>query len=70
MPIISSSTVAESGGPKGFEVIGWNAIAVPKGLPAAVTEKIKRDIEKGLAEPDVLEKFKSYGVNAQKAQKQ
>jgi len=54
-------TVAESGGPKGFEVIGWNAIAVPKGLPVAVTEKIKRDIEKGLAEPDVQEKFKSFG---------
>jgi len=28
-------TVAESGGPEGFEVIGWNAIAVPKGLPAS-----------------------------------
>ncbi|KQX88989.1 Bug family tripartite tricarboxylate transporter substrate binding protein [Variovorax sp. Root473] len=54
-------TVGESGGPKGFEVIGWNAIAVPKGLPASVTDKIKRDIEKGLAEPDVLEKFKSFG---------
>ncbi len=54
-------TVSESGGPKGFEVIGWNAIAVPRGLPAAVTDKIKRDIEKGLAEPDVLEKFKSFG---------
>ena len=28
------STVVESGGSEGFEVIGWNAIAVPKGLPA------------------------------------
>nr|WP_260602501.1 tripartite tricarboxylate transporter substrate binding protein [Variovorax sp. MHTC-1] len=54
-------TVAESGGPKGFEVTGWNAIAVPQGLPAAVTDKIKRDIEKGLAEADVQEKFKSFG---------
>jgi len=54
-------TVGESGGPKGFEVTGWNAIAVPPGLPPAVTEKIKRDIEKGLAEPDVQEKFKSFG---------
>ncbi|MGR4869161.1 Bug family tripartite tricarboxylate transporter substrate binding protein [Variovorax sp. LARHSF232] len=54
-------TVGESGGPQGFEVIGWNAVAVPPGLPAAVTDKIKRDIEKGLAEPDVLEKFKSFG---------
>jgi tripartite-type tricarboxylate transporter receptor subunit TctC len=54
-------TVSESGGPKGFEVTGWNAIAAPKGLPAAVTDKIKRDIEKALSEPDVLEKFKSFG---------
>jgi tripartite-type tricarboxylate transporter receptor subunit TctC len=54
-------TVGESGGPQGFEVIGWNAIAVPQGLPASVTDKIKRDIEKGLAEADVQEKFKSFG---------
>ena len=54
-------TVAESGGPKGFEVTGWNAIVVPPGLPAATTDKMRRDIEKALAEPDVLEKFKSFG---------
>ncbi len=54
-------TVAESGGPQGFEVTGWNAIAVPKGLPDGVSDKIKRDIEKALAESDVLEKFKSFG---------
>lgn len=54
-------TVGESGGPQGFEVTGWNAMAVPKGLPDAVSDKIKRDIEKALAEPDVLEKFKSFG---------
>ena len=57
-------TVAESGGPKGFEVIGWNAIAVPKGLPAPVAEKIRRDVEKALAEPDVIEKFKSFGYES------
>ena len=57
-------TVAESGGPKGFEVIGWNALAVPKGLPAPVAEKIRRDVEKALAEPDVIEKFKSFGYES------
>ena len=57
-------TVAESGGPKGFEVIGWNALAVPKGLPAPVAEKIRRDVEKALAEPDVTEKFKSFGYES------
>ena len=32
-------TVAEAGGPKDFEVSGWTAIAAPKGLPKAVTDK-------------------------------
>jgi len=54
-------TVGESGGPKGFEVTGWNAIAVPPGLPAAVTDKIRKDVEAALASPDVQEKFKSFG---------
>ncbi len=54
-------TVAESGGPAGFEVIGWNAIAVPPGLPKATTDKIRRDIEAALASPEVLEKFASFG---------
>ncbi len=54
-------TVGESGGPKDFEVTGWNAIAVPPGLPAAVTDKIRKDIAEALASPEVLEKYKSFG---------
>lgn len=54
-------TVAEAGGPKDFAVTGWNAIAVPPGLPAAVTDKIRKDIEQALTGPDVAEKFKSFG---------
>ena len=57
-------TVAESGGPKDFAVTGWNAIAVPPGLPAAVTDKIKRDIEQALTGPDVTEKFKTFGYES------
>lgn len=57
-------TVAEAGGPAGFEVSGWTAIAAPKGLPKAVADKIQRDIEKALAEPDVKEKFLSFGYES------
>ncbi|WP_333844373.1 Bug family tripartite tricarboxylate transporter substrate binding protein [Limnohabitans sp.] len=53
-------TVGESGGPAGFEVSGWTTIAAPKGLPKAVTDKIQRDIEKALAEPDVRDKFATF----------
>jgi tripartite-type tricarboxylate transporter receptor subunit TctC len=53
-------TIGESGGPVGFEVSGWTVIAAPRGLPKTVTDKIQRDIEKALAEPDVREKFASF----------
>lgn len=54
-------TFAESGGPKDFEVSGWTTLAAPPGLPKAVADKIQRDIEKALAEPDMREKFLSFG---------
>ena len=54
-------TVAEAGGPAGFEVSGWTAIAAPRGLPKAVTEKIQKDIEKALSEADIKEKYLSFG---------
>lgn len=53
-------TVGESGGPAGFEVSGWTAIAAPKGVSKAVADKIQRDIEKALSEPDMREKFASF----------
>jgi tripartite-type tricarboxylate transporter receptor subunit TctC len=54
-------TVAESGGPANFEVVGWTAIVAPKGLPKAIGDKIQRDIEKALSEPDIKEKYLSFG---------
>lgn len=54
-------TVAESGGPKDFEVTGWNAIAVPPGLHATTTDKIKSDVEQALSGADVQERFKTFG---------
>jgi tripartite-type tricarboxylate transporter receptor subunit TctC len=54
-------TVTESGGPANFEVIGWTAIAAPKGLNAAVVQKIRHDIEKALAEVDVAQRYAAFG---------
>lgn len=54
-------TVAESGGPAGYEVTGWTTIAAPKGLPKAVAEKIQKDIETALAEPDMKERYAAFG---------
>lgn len=54
-------TVAESGGPAGYEVTGWTTIAAPKGLPKAVADKVQKDIEAALAEPDIKERYATFG---------
>ena len=54
-------TVSESGGPAGYEVTGWTTVAAPKGLPRAVADKIQKDIETALAEPDIKERYATFG---------
>lgn len=64
-------TVVESGGPTNYDVIGWTALAAPKGVPPAVAEKIRRDLEKVLSEPDIVQRFATFGYEqfpANKAQ--
>jgi tripartite-type tricarboxylate transporter receptor subunit TctC len=56
-------TVAESGGPAGYEATGWTTIAAPKNLPKAVADKIQRDIEAALAEPDIKERYATFGYD-------
>ena len=57
-------TVVESGGPAGYEVTGWTTIASPKGLPKAVADKIQKDIEAALAEPDIKERYAAFGYES------
>ena len=54
-------TFTEAGGPAGFEVSGWTAIAAPKNLPRPVADKITQDIAKVLADPDLKEKYLTFG---------
>jgi len=49
-------TIAEQGLP-GFRSITWFAIAGPPGLPAALADKINRDTNAALKEPDVVAKL-------------
>lgn len=54
-------TVAESGGPANFVVSGWNALAVPRELPATVTDSLRRDIALALDTQEVRDKYASFG---------
>lgn len=54
-------TIAESGYP-GFEASVWHAFIAPRGTPAAVIEKLKTEIHKALAAPDVKERLAGLGA--------
>ena len=56
-------TVAESGGPAGYELTGWTTLAVPKGLPKPLLDKLQKDVETALAEPDMKERFATFGYD-------
>ncbi|MES2531208.1 MAG: tripartite tricarboxylate transporter substrate binding protein [Pseudomonadota bacterium] len=57
-------TVAESGidGLKDFEVASWQAIFVPAGTPAPVIDRLHVEIRKILAQPEMQDKLKGFGM--------
>ncbi len=57
-------TVAESGGPADYELTGWTTLAVPKGLPKPVLDKISADVQAALADADMKARFDTFGYDA------
>jgi tripartite-type tricarboxylate transporter receptor subunit TctC len=57
-------TVAESGvkGLGDFEVVSWQAIFVPTGTPAPIVERLHKEIRTILAQPDMQDKMKGFGM--------
>ena len=53
-------TIAEAGGPAGLEVNSFVSLVAPRGLPAAVRDRINADVQKALAEPDVRARFDTF----------
>jgi tripartite-type tricarboxylate transporter receptor subunit TctC len=53
-------TVAEAGGPAGFEVNSFVVLVAPKGVPAAVREKVNADVAKAVADPEVKARFDTF----------
>jgi tripartite-type tricarboxylate transporter receptor subunit TctC len=57
-------TVAEAGGPAGLEVSSFVVLTAPRGLPAAVRDRINVDVQKALAEPDVKARFETFAFES------
>jgi len=54
-------TVAESGVP-GYVVGTWGGLLAPANTPATIVAKLNADARRALAEPDVVAKFESIGL--------
>ena len=54
-------TVAQSLLP-GFEVTGWFGVLAPAGTPKAVVERLNREINAALAQPQVAQRLRELGV--------
>lgn len=56
-------TLVEAGGPD-MQVDSWLALMAPRGTPPQVVQKINADVNKALADADVVEKLQTFGFEA------
>lgn len=54
-------TAIESGVP-GYEVTGWNGVAVPAKTPRAIVERLNREIIAAVNDPHIKQRFQELGV--------
>jgi tripartite-type tricarboxylate transporter receptor subunit TctC len=55
-------TVAEAGVP-GYSATSWFTLAVPRGTPAPLVERIQQDVRRALSTPEAVAKFDSLGIH-------
>ena len=54
-------TVAEAGLP-GFVVDNWYCVLGPRGMPKAIVDRLHREYNRALAQPDVGKRLESFGI--------
>jgi tripartite-type tricarboxylate transporter receptor subunit TctC len=56
-------TVAQAGGPAGYEVDTWVSLVAPAGMAPDLVRRLSADIAAAVADPEVKERFKGIGVD-------
>ncbi len=54
----------DEAGLKGYEVLEWNPVLAPAGVPAAVRAKLAAAIRKAMSDPEVLARVRVFGGEA------
>ena len=62
--VLPNVPTAVESGLKDYKVTSWNGISAPAGTPAAVVERLNKEINAIVAMPDVKQKLLDLGVEA------
>lgn len=54
-------TFAEAGLP-GYEAYTWNCLIAPRGTPRPIVERLNRELNRALAEPEIRRRLEGYGA--------
>ena len=46
----------------GFEYVGWFALLAPSGTPAAIVQRLNREMDKVLADPEIAQRLYDFGL--------
>ena len=65
-PALPDVPTATESGVAGVDMVVWNAVFAPKGIPADVIAKLNEAIAKGIDHADAQERFKALGAEAPK----
>jgi tripartite-type tricarboxylate transporter receptor subunit TctC len=63
-PLLPGIPTADQAGVKGYEVVSWNGVGVPKDTPKDVIETMNKAMREVIAMPDVVEQLAKVGVIA------
>ena len=59
---LSSFPTLNESGVKGYDVVAWNGMAVPAKTPKTVIERLNKEVNLALKDPEVRAKFQSVGI--------
>ena len=63
-PLMPNVPTVDEAGVKGYEVISWNGVGMPKDTPKEVIDTMNKAIREVMAMPDVKEQYAKVGVVA------
>ena len=64
-PLFPGIPTVDQAGMKGYEVISWNGVGVPKDTPKEIIDTLNKAMHEVLAVPELKEQFAKVGVIAQ-----